>query len=216
MSGSSIVCFDVGGTKYKVTRSTIDKYPNTMLSRMVSETWQANPTKEIFIDRDGSRFRFVLDYMRDSKVSLPVTDTTPSGVIQELEYFGFEGVSLDAIDCSSVSIAAASQHIVDATKKALTLSPTKASDTLDDGRARRLLLLPLLPGQRNINSMIRHTSHSCDTFHHWLHKTTEHHPRSSWRDNNIAGSLEVDDKLLLSKLGLPSLEVAHEPVGRVC
>ena len=66
-----IVNFNVGGTRYEVARSLIEMHPDTMLARMVSEQWQADPSKEVFIERNGSRFEYVLDYLRDGKVSLP-------------------------------------------------------------------------------------------------------------------------------------------------
>ncbi|CAB9519416.1 PotAssium voltage-gated channel [Seminavis robusta] len=58
---------NVGGSKYEVSRSLIEQYPDTMLARLVSETWQRDE-QEIFIDRSGLRFQYVLDYMRDKKV----------------------------------------------------------------------------------------------------------------------------------------------------
>lgn len=72
---SATVRFDVGGTVYRVSRSLLDLFPDTMLSRMVSETWQdcsqgGDDQKEeppIFLDRNGDRFQYVLDYMRDDQ-----------------------------------------------------------------------------------------------------------------------------------------------------
>jgi len=92
------VTFNVGGTKYEVSRSLLDQYPDTMLSRMVSEEWQQG--NDIFIERNGARFAFVLDYMRDGSVSLPCGGNsvcTKSSLLAELTYFGFEDVSEDAI-----------------------------------------------------------------------------------------------------------------------
>ena len=45
----------------------------------------------IFIDRDGDRFRYVLDYMRDGKVILPYNSVvvTKESLLVELQYFGF-------------------------------------------------------------------------------------------------------------------------------
>ena len=97
------VRFDVGGTIYKVSRSLIGQYPDTMLSRMVSKTWldvdvSDNNTDQqnedpLFIDRDGERFRYVLDYMRDGpEIALPITVSKES-LVKDLEYFGFENVN---------------------------------------------------------------------------------------------------------------------------
>ena len=99
------VKFDVGGTKYTVSRSLIDAYPATMLARLVSETWQKDPKEEIFIERDGLRFRCILDYMRDQKVHVPI-NTTKASVLQDLEYFGFEHIPDGAIDVHCANILA--------------------------------------------------------------------------------------------------------------
>jgi hypothetical protein len=67
-----------------------------MLSRMASETWHKNPGETIFVERDGRRFAFVLDFMRDAKVSFPAcvpnSGITKSSILDELSYFGFENV----------------------------------------------------------------------------------------------------------------------------
>lgn len=51
---------------------------------MVSDTRDPTTTEEIFIDRDGERFRYVLDYLRDAEVKF-VADAL---VCRELDYFG--------------------------------------------------------------------------------------------------------------------------------
>lgn len=87
------VVFNVGGTKYEVAKSTIDAYPSTMLARLVSETWTKpeDGNKAIFIDRDGIQFRYVLSYMQDQVVHLPM-NVTKASVLQDLAYFGFKDV----------------------------------------------------------------------------------------------------------------------------
>ena len=72
---------------YKVSRSLIELYPDTMLARMVDTRWQpqrgikagddddddTSNSTIMFIDRNGDRFAYVLDYMRDNKIQLPIT-----------------------------------------------------------------------------------------------------------------------------------------------
>jgi len=84
------VQFNVGGTLYTVSRSLLDsQHPNTMLARSASQQWQEDSEAEIFIERDGSIFRFVLNYMRDGRVVLPISESKES-VLAELEYYGIE------------------------------------------------------------------------------------------------------------------------------
>ena len=104
-----VIRLNVGGAKYEVSRSLIDTYPTTMLARMVSETWHQDSSNEIFVDRNGQRFQYVLDYMRDQKVCLPMGVSTAS-IVKELDYFGFENVPADAID-GSVANWEAAEHV---------------------------------------------------------------------------------------------------------
>jgi BTB/POZ domain len=86
----SIITFDVGGTSYRVSRSTIESFPESMLARLVSETWneQDNDTP-IFIDRSGSRFELVLDYLRDGTVDVPISMSRRALLI-DFDYYGIQ------------------------------------------------------------------------------------------------------------------------------
>ena len=103
-----IVHFNVGGVKYDVARALIEAYPGTMLARLVSDTWQQDLGSEIFIDRNGQRFQYVLDYMRDQEVNLPL-NAAKGSVMKELEYFGFEHGASEAIKVSCTYIEAVEQ-----------------------------------------------------------------------------------------------------------
>ena len=81
-----IVRFNVGGIRYEVARSLLELHPDTMLARMVSEQWQENPDAEIFIERDGCRFKYVLDYLRDGKVHIPII-LPKTSVADDMKYF---------------------------------------------------------------------------------------------------------------------------------
>lgn len=99
-ASSKSLSVDVGGTLYRVSRSLLEQYPNTMLTRMASEAWQENPNDTLFIERDGRRFAYVLDFMRDAKVSIPAAvggGITKASVLDELTYFGFENVDHNCI-----------------------------------------------------------------------------------------------------------------------
>ncbi|CAB9507515.1 BTB/POZ domain-containing protein [Seminavis robusta] len=88
---SLTVRFNVGGTKYEVSRSLLSQHQDTVLARMASATWQRNPHIEIFVERDGGRFKFVLDYMRDGQVILPASgQVSKESLLNELMYFGFD------------------------------------------------------------------------------------------------------------------------------
>ena len=42
----------------------MEAHSETMLGKLVSETWQQDPEKPVFIDRDGDIFAHVLNYLR--------------------------------------------------------------------------------------------------------------------------------------------------------
>ena len=82
--------FNIGGKHFEVSRDMLEtNHPDTMLARIASEKWQEDPEAEIFIDRDGSIFNFVLSYLRDDEVHLPLT-TSKEMIIKELAYYGID------------------------------------------------------------------------------------------------------------------------------
>ncbi len=91
--------FNVGGMKYEISKSLLDLHPNTMLARSASEQWQKDANSEIFIDRDGTLFQFVLNYLRDGSMYLPVT-VRKAAVLNELKYYGVEDICEEKIDVS--------------------------------------------------------------------------------------------------------------------
>ena len=68
-----------------------------MLARKATEQRQEAPASEIFIKRDGLRFRYVLDYMTDDKVVLPLTESKEI-ILAELECYGI------VVDVNNVKI----------------------------------------------------------------------------------------------------------------
>ena len=99
MKRTGTVQFNVGGKLYTVSRSLLDNHDTSMLARSASEQWQEDPESEIFIERDGTIFRFVLDFMRNGEVFLPITESKES-LLKELEYYG-----IDVVDESLISDA---------------------------------------------------------------------------------------------------------------
>eukprot|EP00977_Amphora_coffeiformis_P023587 scaffold13700_cov153-Amphora_coffeaeformis.AAC.1 len=107
---SKTIKFNVGGTKYEISQALLDRYPSCMLSKICSKTWvQADAetatvkeaAEEIFIDRNGQRFQYVLDYMRDSRVELPLS-IPRSQFVADMEYFSLdykeESITLNPAD----------------------------------------------------------------------------------------------------------------------
>jgi hypothetical protein len=96
---TATVKFNIGGLRYEVSRSLLERHSESMLAKIASDQWQEDPESEIFIERDGSTFRYVLKYLRDGKVKLPITETK-SDVIEELVYYNIDH-DADKIDDSN-------------------------------------------------------------------------------------------------------------------
>lgn len=96
---SQHILFNVGGHKYEVSRSLLNMHPNTMLARIASKEWNSEKNDgAIFIERNGIRFQFVLDYLRDGKaVSLPAI-VSKKAFVADLVYFAVDNINEDLID----------------------------------------------------------------------------------------------------------------------
>ena len=89
MTQQTIIKFNIGGIRYEVSQSLLQSYPDSMLAKSAAEQWHTNPTAEIFIDRNGARFQYVLDYLRDGRVHLPLLVSKDSLVL-DLNFYGWK------------------------------------------------------------------------------------------------------------------------------
>jgi hypothetical protein len=127
---TSTVSFNVGGKRYEVSRSLIEQTPNgnnntnTMLARMISPTWQSssnvgvgntataavqatatapanNSNNAFFIDRDGERFGYVLDFLRYGQVSVPF-HISKELLMLDMDYYGITSANDDNVKHGAV------------------------------------------------------------------------------------------------------------------
>jgi BTB/POZ domain len=96
---TKLVCLNIGGKQFKVSCSLFDMHPNSLLAQSASEQWLSDPDEEIFLDQDGYRFRFVLDYLQnDGHVILPTTIPKPL-FLADLAFYGIANVDESKIGC---------------------------------------------------------------------------------------------------------------------
>ena len=91
-SSSPIVSLNVGGKLYQTLRSTISKYPDSLLNLILSSKVPAeiDANGAYFIDRDPSYFDIIIDYYIRNKINYDITKgKSPKRIIEELHYFGF-------------------------------------------------------------------------------------------------------------------------------
>ncbi|KAL9954723.1 hypothetical protein ACROYT_G042296 [Oculina patagonica] len=91
---SSTVNLNVGGHLFKTSVQTLTKDPNSMLAAMFSGRFEMKPSEDgsFFIDRDGTHFRFILNYLRTGKLTLPEGATFLKELEEEAEFYQIQGI----------------------------------------------------------------------------------------------------------------------------
>jgi hypothetical protein len=97
----SRVRLNVGGTKFETSRSTLTRYPDSMLGVMFSgrEGIQVPLDDEgcVFIDRDGTHFRAILNFLRSGTLALPEDKAEERLLWIELRYYMLEAHVSDEV-----------------------------------------------------------------------------------------------------------------------
>ncbi|XP_059159373.1 uncharacterized protein LOC131943333 [Physella acuta] len=91
----SRIKLDIGGNQFTTSLLTLTKDPNSMLAAMFSGRHELKTEADgsYFIDRDGTYFRYVLNYLRDGCIkegTLPVSETMWRELLTEAEYYQLE------------------------------------------------------------------------------------------------------------------------------
>ncbi|XP_060689920.1 potassium channel regulatory protein-like [Hemiscyllium ocellatum] len=89
---------NVGGMIFETLPDTLAKVPSSKLSRILigsEPTIQQTGAREYFIDRDGSLFGYILDFLRTSELLLP-SDFYDYDLLQK----EFEFYELDPVSCT--------------------------------------------------------------------------------------------------------------------
>ena len=109
---SSTVKLNVGGHTFTTSVQTLTKDPNSMLAAMFSGKFDTKPAEDgaFFIDRDGTHFRFILNYLRTGKLNLPEGATFLKELAEEAEFYQIQGIidelgfPCDLKQCPKVSV----------------------------------------------------------------------------------------------------------------
>jgi hypothetical protein len=94
---NEIIELNVGGSQYTTSRTTIMSCPDSMLARMISGLIQTatDSTGRLFIDRDGTLFRHILNYLRDKRLNLPENFSEYAQLRQEADFYRIEAILAD-------------------------------------------------------------------------------------------------------------------------
>ena len=91
---SSTVKLNVGGHHFTTSLQTLTKDPDSMLAAMFSGKFEMKPSEDgtFFIDRDGTHFRFILNYLRNGELILPEGATCHKELEAEAKFYQIQGI----------------------------------------------------------------------------------------------------------------------------
>lgn len=156
-----------------------------MLSRLVSDTWLEDPESEVFIDRDGDRFAYILDYLRYGELKLPISISFDL-FMKDVDYFGI--------------------HVVQGSVTRENFYPSKTLNELVDAEKERKHMLLA------IDIMKDYTEHSKTTISKCIDKRG-HYSHHSICGKNVCQT-NYDEKLLNSCLAKFGFKVSGWVVYR--
>ena len=89
----SIVKLNVGGQYFTTSLQTLTRDPNSMLAAMFSGRHRIETTGDgtFFSDRDGTYFRFILNYLRNGELILPEGARSSRSLKQKLGFTKCKG-----------------------------------------------------------------------------------------------------------------------------
>eukprot|EP00871_Galdieria_phlegrea_P002748 jgi/Galph1/3474/GphlegSOOS_G2132.1 len=89
-----VVKLNVGGKYFETTVDTLTKDKESMLSAMFSGKYaiQKDDQGAVFLDRDGDRFRHILNYLRSNTLHVGENIQLLGEILEEAEYFGLQSL----------------------------------------------------------------------------------------------------------------------------
>ncbi|DBA88554.1 TPA: hypothetical protein ACH3X2_005024 [Trebouxia sp. C0005] len=79
------VSLSVGGHTFETSMTTITKDPHSLLAKLAHH--DLSTSRSAFIDRDGTHFRYILNFLRDGSCVLPSSEQHQQELRIEAEYF---------------------------------------------------------------------------------------------------------------------------------
>ena len=95
MQAEDRVHMNVGGSLFVTYRQTLAAEPYSLLARLGQHSAQPDTTDQngnVFIDRDGSQFRLILNFLRDGSCCLPSADQAIEELLIEAQHYRVRAV----------------------------------------------------------------------------------------------------------------------------
>ena len=161
---SDIITLNVGGTIYTTSRTTLTRYPSSMLGCMFSDRLPSAMDNHgnFVIDRDGNLFRHVLNFLRTSKLTLPENFNEYELLEAEADFYQIPELNA-ALQSKINDMGKKNKSNVVVEKRLLKLNNTQAWDWKIYGNCQTILNLhDELVGGRDF-----HTQDECYGFYHY-------------------------------------------------
>ncbi|KFV03341.1 Putative potassium channel regulatory protein, partial [Tauraco erythrolophus] len=90
MSNREVVVLSVGGMRFVTRASTLQQFPESRLAQMLNDDDREFKlvNGEFFVDRDGTLFSYIMDFLRTLQVSLPADFSDYQRLQREAEFYG--------------------------------------------------------------------------------------------------------------------------------
>lgn len=91
---ASTIKLNVGGQHFTTSLETLKKDTGSMLHAMFSGKFDSKPAENgsYFIDRDGTHFRYILNYLRTGRLLLPDDKLVRKELLEEAEFYQIRGI----------------------------------------------------------------------------------------------------------------------------
>ena len=91
---SSTIELNVGGQHFTTSLQTLTKDAGSMLHAMFSGRFDTKPAEDgsYFIDRDGTHFRYILNYLRTGRLLLPEDKLVRKELLEEAQFYQIRGI----------------------------------------------------------------------------------------------------------------------------
>ncbi|CAB1327781.1 unnamed protein product [Coregonus sp. 'balchen'] len=96
MSAQDLITFNIGGKKFTTTLSTLRRHEDSRIARILDgkDTDFKVISGQVFVDRDWTFFKYILDYMRTDQITLPAEFSDYNGLAQEAQFYGLYPLAL--------------------------------------------------------------------------------------------------------------------------
>ena len=111
----------------------LQDFPQTLLERSASKVWNEGGD-EVFIEGNGHRFQYTLDFMRHGKVTLPHSESSDA-FLTEMEYYGIACNEEQVFENEKVSVSNITEILQ--SMKTATFSNLIAIDIIEKGLMNR-------------------------------------------------------------------------------